>query len=85
MFRNLKDNEVAVLKFDKEGYYSIHTFFVFYSIDALWLNNKKQVIEIKRNIKPFTLKISPEHKAKYILEFKRGNAKNIKTGQKISF
>ncbi len=85
MFRNLKDNEVAVLKFKKEGYYPIHTFFVFYPIDVLWLNDKKKVVYIKRNIKPFNLKVSPNKKSKYILEFKAGFSKNMKTEQRINF
>ncbi len=83
MFRNLKDNEAAVLKdYNNE---CLHTFFVFYPIDIVFLDNKFKVVKIKKNIKPFTLKNNGNKKAKYILEFKAGNTKNIKIGQIIKF
>ncbi|MEK6907043.1 MAG: DUF192 domain-containing protein [Nanoarchaeota archaeon] len=81
MFRNLKENEVAVLKNYKQEI--LHTLFVFYPIDIVFLDKNRKVIEIKRNIKPFTLKIIPNKKAKYVLEFKSDFTKDIKIGQRI--
>jgi len=81
MFRELKNNEVAVLKsYNKEV---LHTFFVFYPIDIICLDNKNRVIEIKKNIKPFNPYIKINKKTISILEFKKGNSKGIKIGQKI--
>ena len=82
MFRNLKENEVAVLKNYKQEI--LHTLFVFYPIDIVFLDKNRKVIEIKRNVKPFTLKIIPNKKVKYALEFKSDFTKDIKIGQKIN-
>ena len=81
MFRNLKDNEVAVLK--NYRHETLHTLFIFYPIDIISLDDESKVIEIKKNIKPFTFKIIPDKKSKYVLELKSGNTKNIKIGQRI--
>ncbi len=53
--------------FDKEKKVSLHMFFVFYPIDVLILNEKKEIVEIKRNFKPFTFWNSQE-KGKYAVE-----------------
>ena len=81
MFYGLSDNEILVL--ENYNHEILHTLFVFYPIDIIFLDDKKKVIEIKRNIKPFTLKITPKKPAKYVLEAKSGNTKNIKIGQII--
>jgi len=41
--------------------------FVFYPIDVLILNEKKEVVEIKQKLKPFTFWNSKE-KGKYVVE-----------------
>ncbi|MEK6862789.1 MAG: DUF192 domain-containing protein [Nanoarchaeota archaeon] len=82
MFRNLKDDEIAELKNYKQE--TLHTLFVFYPINIIFLDDKNRVIGIKRNVKPFTFKIIPNKKAKHVLEFKSVNTKNIKIGQKIN-
>ncbi|MDD4662623.1 MAG: DUF192 domain-containing protein, partial [Candidatus ainarchaeum sp.] len=46
---------------------SIHMFFVFYRITVIFLNSKKDVVDIKKNLKPFRLYI-PKRKAKYVIE-----------------
>lgn len=81
MFRNLKSNEMAVLNNYRQE--TLHTLFIFYPIDIVFLDNESKVIEIKRNVKPFTFKIIPNKRARHVLEFKAGFAKDIKTGQKI--
>ena len=45
----------------------IHTFFVFFNIDIYWLDEKKNIVDFRLNVKPFTVKI-PRCKAKYIVE-----------------
>ncbi|MEK6835220.1 MAG: DUF192 domain-containing protein [Nanoarchaeota archaeon] len=82
MFQNLKNNDVAVLKDYKQEI--LHTFFVFYPIDIICLNDKSKVIYIKRDIKPFTSNIKLNKQAMHVLEFKSGFAKDIKIGQKIN-
>ncbi len=65
MFRSLKDDEIVVLKNYKQEI--LHTIFVFYPIDIVFLDDKYKIIQIKRNIKPFAFKIIPDKKASKVL------------------
>ncbi len=75
-----------IFEFKKEKKELIHMFFVFYPIDLIFLNKNKKIIELKQNLKPFTIYKS-KNKAKYILELKKNTIKNnnIKIDDKISF
>ena len=64
MFRK-KQNLVMHLK--KEQIISLHNFFVFYPIDILIFNKNKEIIEIKRNFRPFAFYISNQ-KGQYVIE-----------------
>lgn len=64
MFRR-KQNLIMIFSHEKQV--SLHMWFVFFPIDVLILNEKKQVVEIKRNLKPFSLWSSAQ-KGKYVLE-----------------
>ena len=64
MFRK-KQNLIMI--FPEEKKISLHMFFVFYPIDVLLLNEKKEIIEIKKKLKPFTIWKGKE-KAKYCIE-----------------
>lgn len=64
---------------------TIDMFFVFFPIDVLWLNKEKEVIDIKRNVKPFMPMVIPRKPAKYVVELRKGVTNNIKTGDKVSF
>ena len=55
-------------------------FFVFYPIDVLLLNKHKEIVEIKKNFKPFTLWNSKE-KGKYVVEL--AFPKEYKVGDKV--
>ena len=72
--------------FKKEKIIPLHMFFVFYTIDVLFLNKNKIVIEIKENFMPFTFYI-PKNKAKYVIEIPKGTIKksNTKIKDKIEF
>ncbi len=63
---------------------SIHSFFVFFPFDAVWLDENMKVVDIKQNIKPFTPNLSPKKPAKYLLEFPAGKSKNLRIGEKVS-
>jgi len=56
-----------LFEFNKEQKIPLHNFFVFYSINLVFLDKNKKVIEIKKNFKPFTFYTS-KAKAKYLLE-----------------
>lgn len=72
-----------VLEFSKEQRIGLHMFFVFYPIDAVFLDAEKKIIEIKRNLKPFGFYKS-RRKAKYVVEIGKEN-KKIKIGNRLLF
>lgn len=69
--------------FDKERIVPIHSFFVFFQFDAVYLNSKKRIIEIKKNIAPFTFFVQNKIPAKYLFEITEKN--NLKIGDKLSW
>ncbi len=75
-------NEGILFEFKKEKYIALHTFFVFFPIDIIYINKNKEIIKIFKKVIPFTPFIKPI-KCKYILEVK--NAKNLKLKEKIKF
>ena len=64
---------------------SIHSFFVFFPFDAVFLNSKGVVVDIRERIRPFSLKITPAKPARYILEMNAGQAKKkgIRIGDRL--
>ena len=81
-----KHNNTLILKFNKEKIISLHMFFVFYTIDVLFLDKNRVVIDKKENFKPFTFYKSKK-KAMYAIEIQNGIIKKTKTviGDKIKF
>ena len=75
-----------VLKFEKEENISLHMAFVFYAIDVIFVNRRKEIVDIKENFKPFETYVS-KRKAKYAIELPAGTVKYTKTkkGNKIEF
>lgn len=73
-----KPDYALVFELEKEGRInaSIHMLFVFYPIDAVYLNSKKKVVDIKLNLKPFSLNYTPKKPAKYFIEFPTGIIEN---------
>ena len=67
-----------VFEFSNEKIVSLHMFFVFYSIDVVFLDENLKVVEIKENFKPFSFYI-PKNKAKYVLELNSGSVASTKT------
>ena len=53
--------------FNKERKISLHTWFVFFPIDIILLDENMDVIEVKEDLKPFRFWKS-EKKAKYVIE-----------------
>jgi hypothetical protein len=86
VFRGLmfsrKNNLIFVL--DKERIIGLHMVFVFFPIDVLFLDKDKKIIEIKKNLKPFSFYISKK-KAKYVVEIAKNRKKDYKIGEKINF
>jgi len=56
---------------------SIHSFFVFFPFDIIWLDGKK-VVDLRKNVKPFTLNLTPEKPADSFIELPAGTIKKYK-------
>jgi hypothetical protein len=85
MFRKKVDKPL-IFTFRKEKIISLHMWFVFTSIDVLFLNKNKKIVEMKQNFKPFKF-YTPKKKARYIIELAAGTIKNnsIRIKQKALF
>jgi uncharacterized protein len=66
---------------------AIHSLFVFFEFDAVYLDEGKNVVDIFEKIKPFKPYLEPKGKTKYLLELEAGAARklNISIGDKIEF
>ncbi len=75
-----------IFSFEKEKIIPLHMFFVFYPIDVLFLNKNKIVVEIKKNLGPFSF-YTPKNKSMFIIELPQGAIDKTKTevGDKIEF
>ena len=60
----------------------MHMFFVFFPIDVLFLDKNKKIIEIKKNLRPFSFYYS-KNKAKYVAELTEKN--DYKIRNKLNF
>ena len=64
---------------------AIHSFFVLFSFDIIWLDAGKRIVDM-RTVRPFRLIEMPREKAKYFIELPKGSIKKsgVKLGQKIN-
>jgi hypothetical protein len=65
MFR--KQIKPLIFIFKQPKIYSLHTYFVKFPIDIVFLNDCFEVVEIKKNLKPFK-SYKPKNKASFVLE-----------------
>lgn len=80
-----RDDWALVFSFNRERYVPLHMFFVFHSIDVVYLNADKKIVETKESLNPFMIYF-PKNKAKYVIELPEGSIKenNIMTGRVFS-
>ncbi len=69
-----KPDYALIFELEKEGKLnaSIHMLFVFYSIDVVYLDSNKKVVDIKYNFMPWSLNYTPKTPSKYFIEFLAG-------------
>ena len=72
--KKLKDNQAVVLDVKNYSDVILHMWFVFFSIDVVWVDEKLKVIDLKHNVKPFTFYLKPKSKPRYIIELNSGNS-----------
>jgi len=86
MFERKKNFDYAlVFPFPREtrAGASIHMFFVFFPIAAVYLNSKMVVVDIAV-LKPFALNYTPKKPAAYLIEMPVLAGKKIAVGDKLS-
>ena len=82
----ISKDEAFLFKFDKVGKYPIHTFFVCYPLDVIWLDEKLTVCCVSPNVKPFTPYKNHDGNAKYILEIRPNKDRPfVRMGEKLKF
>ena len=81
--RKLKDKGL-IFVFERERIVSLHMYGVFFPIDVVYLNSDKEVVEIKKSLKPFWF-YTPKNKAKYVIELPKGSLKKTGINDKIGF
>jgi len=69
--------------FDKEGIYPIHSFFVPFEFDAIYLDKDYKINKIFRQIRPFTKYVANTQPAKYLLELPCNFPLQMKIGERI--
>ena len=80
----LLPTEGLLLVFSVEDELCVHNVGVSFSIDAVFLDQDLQVIEVARGLPPFESESQCVANAKYILELLAGQADNIQTGDILS-
>lgn len=75
-----------ILRFRREIPISLHTYFVFFPIDIMFVDNRLRVVEMVSAMQPFTT-YSAKSKASYVVELPAGTIKKTKTkiGDEIAF
>jgi uncharacterized protein len=83
--RKRVDDNSLVFIFNEAVYQHIHMLFVFYPIDILLLDGKKQVVEAA-TLKPFTF-FNSKRKAQYVIEMEQGiiNETGTKVGDSVEW
>ena len=77
-----KERKNLLFIFDREDYHPIHSFFVPFSFDAIYLNKDWKVVDLISGIKPFSLYICNKKPAKYLIEITESH--DIEVGQYVS-
>ncbi len=82
--RNLKEDEGLLIEFPawmKKP--SLHSFFMFFPIDVIFINKNLKVVE-KGLLKPWKL-YTPAHESNYVLELHEGKAIKVEVGDVMEF
>lgn len=64
---------------------TIHMLFVFFPIDVIYLDKNKRVVDIARNIKPFSLGYKPKKPSLFFVEVPATKSKGISLGDQLDW
>jgi len=79
MFSRRQEDLGLVFCFKNSADIMLHNWFVFYSIDLIFLDSHMKVVEIRQDFKPFTC-YKPKSKFNYLVEVVAGKVKESRTG-----
>lgn len=84
--RGLPEDEGLLFVFKRQGVAetSIHMFFVFFSIAAVWINEEGVVVDA-RLAKPWRPAYFPAQPARYLIEARPGLLERVAVGDRLSF
>jgi uncharacterized membrane protein (UPF0127 family) len=91
MFRkNLPENQGMLFIFEREDRYSFWMKNMQISLDIIWIDKDKRIVDIKTNVPPcndYCEGLTPRDKAQYVLEVNTGFAEKniIKIGDRVDF
>ncbi|MFT4249893.1 MAG: DUF192 domain-containing protein [Candidatus Woesearchaeota archaeon] len=84
MFRKPLTNQGWVFLLKRASKWHLTNLFVFFAIDALWLDKDKNVLQ-KKTLQPFQLHAAGIANTRYVIELHAGSAKNVRVGDRISW
>ena len=67
MFKRREKAEALLFKFDYPSKMSIHSFFVFFSFIAVWIDEKGRIISVDK-VSPFTFSVSSKREYMRLIE-----------------
>ena len=84
--RGLKPGEGLILVKDKDSIAnsSIHMFFVFFAIAAVWLDNEGRVVDAKL-ARPWRPYYAPSKPARYLIEARPSLLERVNVGDQLAF
>lgn len=91
MFRkSLHDNQGMLFVFEKEDSYSFWMKNMQISLDIIWIDKDKRIVDIKTNVPPCKEScqgVAPREKAQYVLEVNMGfvEKNKVRAGDKVDF
>lgn len=84
--RRFPRGRALLFKFNKPGRYGVHTFFVRFPIDLMYLDSDFRIVELRAWLKPWRMHKS-RAAASYLAELPAGTLRSakVRVGHKISF
>nr|AGF93085.1 protein containing DUF192 [uncultured organism] len=82
--RDFAEGEGILFELSEPREFGVHTFFLFFSIDLVYLDGDLEILETKEKLSPWST-YTPETPASYLLEIPAGTIekKDITTGDKL--
>ena len=83
----LAENEGMLFVFGEDGEYGFWMKDMHYSLDILWLNDKKEVLYVVHNATPASYPhvFTPTRESRYVIEVPAGDATEVKPGDFATF